>query len=87
MVEVTRKSLGIKAECRYCGSILKFQWEDMKHLEPTDREYGWSRDIEDAMNTLYIVCPVCGKKCFVRDERTGWINGTERAYEDMEKEE
>ena len=75
MVEVLHKSLGLKVKCMYCGSVLKFQWEDMKYLH------------EDSKRTQYIECPVCHEKIFVRDKNLGWINGTARIYEDANKED
>lgn len=84
MVEIIHKGLGIKTECNHCGSVLKFQWNDMKYLNIKDAEYELSPI--HAVKTQYIECPVCHRKIFVRDADSGWINGTERIYEDTSKE-
>lgn len=84
MVEILRKSLGLKVKCIYCGSVLKFQWEDMKYLNKEDIEYKWSPQYADI--TRYIECPVCHEKVFVRDDTCGWIDGVEGIYEGTNEE-
>lgn len=84
MIEILKTSPGIKTECYLCGTVLKFQLWDMKKLEPEDYEY--SEFPEQAPFLKYINCPLCENKCFVRDDRKGWINGTARIYEDKEEE-
>lgn len=85
MVEIIKKGLGIKTECNNCGSVLKFQWNDMKYLTNKDIEY--HRSPIQAQKTQYIECPVCHARKFVRDDIRGWINGTERIYEEKNTEE
>ena len=84
MVDILRKSLGLKVECTYCGSLLKFQWGDMKYLNKEDAEYKWSPQYADI--TRYIECPVCHEKVFVRNDDSGWIRGTVRIYDDSNAE-
>ena len=85
MVEIIHNGFAIKTECKICGAELKFQWNDMKYLTNEDLEYRW--DHIKAQRTRYIECPVCHEKIFVRDNDLGWINGTERIYEDANTEE
>ena len=80
MVEIMHRGFAIKTECRVCGAELKFQWGDMKYLTNKDREYEW--DPIRANKTKYIECPVCHKKVFVRNDDSGWMNGTKRIEED-----
>ena len=80
MIEIINKGLGIETECYYCGTQLKFQWNDMKYLNERDVEYQWSPT--HAQKTRYIECPVCHKKVFVRNDDSGWMNGTKRIEED-----
>ena len=75
MVEILHKSLGLKVKCMYCGSVLKFRWEDMKYLH------------KDSLRTQYIECPVCHTKVCVRDNDFGWLNGVERIYEENNTDE
>ena len=84
MVEIIQDGLAIKTECRVCGAELKFQWNDMKYLTDKDIEYQWSPIY--AQKTQYIECPVCHTKIFVRNDDSGWMNGTERIYEDTNME-
>ena len=74
MVEIIQDGLAIKTECRVCGAELKFKWSDMKYLTDKDLEY------------QYIKCPICHTKIFVRNDDSGWMNGTERIYEDTNVE-
>ena len=60
--------------------MLKFKWSDMKYLTDKDIEYQWSPIY--AQKTQYIECPVCHKKVFVRNDDSGWMNGTKRIEED-----
>ena len=85
MVEIIRKGLGWKVECGYCGSVLKFHLEDMKYLTTEDLEYKLAPRY--AQITQYINCPVCSKKVFVKNDDSGWMNGTERIYEEKDTEE
>ena len=80
MVEIIQDGLAIKTECRVCGAELKFKWSDMKYLTDKDVEYQWSPT--HAQKTRYIECPVCHKKVFVRNDDSGWMNGTKRIEED-----
>ena len=80
MIEILNKGLGIETECYYCGTQLKFQWNDMKYLNERDVEYQWSPT--QARKVRYIECPVCEKKIFVRNDDSGWMNGTKRIEED-----
>ena len=86
MVEIIQNGLAIKTECRVCGAELKFQWNDMKYL--TDKDLEYQRSPIYAQKTQYIECPVCHTKIFVKNDDSGWMNGTERIYEDtnMEKQ-
>ena len=84
MVEIIQDGLAIKTECRVCGAELKFQWNDMKHL--TDKDLEYKRSPIYAQKTQYIECPVCHTKIFVRNDDSGWMNGTERIYEDTNME-
>ena len=84
MVEIMHNGFAIKTECQLCGAELKFQWNDMKYLTNKDREYEW--DPIRAKKTRYIECPTCHTKIFVRDDDSGWMNGTVRIYEDTNKE-
>ena len=84
MVEIIHNGFAIKTECQLCGAELKFQWNDMKYLTNEDLEYRW--DPIKAQRTRYIECPVCHTKIFVRDDDSGWMNGTVRIYEDTNKE-
>ena len=85
MVEVLHRSLGLKVKCMYCGSVLKFHWEDMKYLNKEDPEYRWSPQCAEV--TRYIECPICQEKVFVRDDTCGWINGAEGIFEEKNTEE
>ena len=84
MVEIIQDGLAIKTECRVCGAELKFQWSDMKYLTNKDREY--KLDPIRAQKTRYIECPVCHTKIFVRNDDSGWMNGTVRIYEEKNTE-
>ena len=84
MVEIIQNGLAIKTECRVCGAELKFQWNDMKYL--TDKDLEYQRSPIYAQKTQYIECPVCHTKIFVRNDDSGWMNGTERIYEDTNME-
>ncbi len=84
MVEIIQDGLAIKTECRVCGAELKFQWNDMKYLTDKDIEYQCSPIY--AQKTQYFKCPVCHTKIFVRNDDSGWMNGTERIYEDTNVE-
>lgn len=84
MIEIIHDGHAIKTECRVCGAELKFKWRDMRYLTNKDIEYQYSPI--QAQKTQYIECPVCHAKIFVRDDIHGWINGTERIYEDTNKE-
>ena len=84
MVEIIQDGLAIKTECRVCGAELKFQWNDMKYL--TDKDVEYQRSPIYAQKTQYIECTVCHKKVFVRNDDSGWMNGTERIYEDTNME-
>ena len=84
MVEITHRGFAIKTECNYCGTELKFDWKDMKYLTDKDMEYKWSPAY--SQKTRYIECPVCHEKIFVRNDDSGWMNGTVRVYEDANKE-
>lgn len=84
MVEIMHNGFAIKTECRVCGSELKFQWKDMKYLTDKDIEYQYSPTY--ALKTRYIECPVCHEKVFVRNDDSGWMNGTVRIYEDTNGE-
>ena len=84
MVEIIQDGLAIKTECRVCGAELKFQWNDMKYL--TDKDVEYKRSPIYAQKTQYIECPVCHTKIFVRNDDSGWMNGTERIYEDTNME-
>ena len=84
MVEIIQDGLAIKTECRVCGAELKFQWNDMKYL--TDKDLEYKRSPIYAQKTQYIECPVCHTKIFVRNDDSGWMNGTERIYEDTNME-
>ena len=79
MVEIIDKGL-IKTKCKSCRVALMFQWSDMKYLTDKDIEYQWSPT--HAQKTRYIECPVCHKKVFVRNDDSGWMNGTKRIEED-----
>ena len=83
MVEIIDKGL-IKTKCKSCRVALMFQWSDMKYLTDKDIEYQWSPIY--AQKTQYIECPVCHTKIFVRNDDSGWMNGTERIYEDTNVE-
>ena len=85
MVEIIQDGLAIKTECRVCGAELKFKWSDMKYL--TDKDVEYQRSPIYAQKTQYIKCPVCHTKIFVRNDDSGWMNGTARIYEDTNKEE
>lgn len=85
MIEIINKGLGIKTQCNNCGSVLKFNWNDMKCLTIKDIEY--HHDPIEASKTQYIECPVCHAKKFVRNDDRGWINGTKIIYEETNKEE
>ena len=85
MVEIIQDGLAIKTECRVCGAELKFQWNDMKYL--TDKDLEYQRSPIYAQKTQYIECPVCHTKIFVRNDDSGWMNGTERIYEEKNTEE
>ena len=80
MIEIINKGLGIETECYYCGTQLKFQWNDMKYLNEREVENQWSEK-QDSKGR-YIECPVCEKKIFVRNDDSGWMNGTKRIEED-----
>ena len=84
MVEIIQDGLAIKTECRVCGAELKFQWSDMKYL--TDKDVEYQRSPIYAQKTQYIKCPVCHEKVFVRNDDSGWMNGTERIYEEKNTE-
>lgn len=84
MIEIMHNGFDIKTECRSCGSELKFQWNDMKYLTDKDLEYQWSPIY--AQKTQYIECPVCHTKIFVRNDDSGWMNGTTRIYKDTNNE-
>ena len=84
MVEIIDKGL-IKTKCKSCRVALMFQWNDMKYLTDKDLEYQLSPIY--AQKTQYIECPVCHTKIFVRDDNLGFINGTERIYEEKNIEE
>ena len=83
MVEIIDKGL-IKTKCKSCRVALMFQWSDMKYLTDKDIEYKLSPAY--AKETRYIECPVCHEKIFVRNDESGWMNGTLRIYEDTNKE-
>ena len=85
MVEIIQDGLAIKTECRVCGAELKFQWNDMKYL--TDKDLEYQRSPIYAQKTQYIECPICHTKIFVRNDDSGWMNGTERIYEEKNTEE
>ena len=80
MVEIIHDGFAIKTECKSCGAELKFKWSDMKYLTDKDIEYQWSPIY--AQKTQYIKCPVCHTKIFVRNDDSGWMNGTKRIEED-----
>lgn len=85
MVKVLKKGMGVNYTCYYCGSVLNFYYEDLKHLKNTDPEYNNEYKYSHMMQ--YIYCPICKNKAFVR-EGNRWINGAAPAYkEDLEKEE
>ena len=83
MVEIIDKGL-IKTKCKSCRVALMFQWSDMKYL--TDKDVEYQRSPIYAQKTQYIECPVCHTKIFVRNDDSGWMNGTERIYEDTNME-
>ena len=83
MVEIVHDGFAIKTECRSCGAELKFKWSDMKYLTDKDSEYQLD---PQARKIRYIKCPVCNEKIFVRNDESGWMNGTLRIYEDTNKE-
>lgn len=82
MVEIIDKGL-IKTKCKSCRVALMFQWSDMKYLTDKDSEYQLA---PQARKIRYIKCPVCNEKIFVRNDDSGWMNGTVRVYEDTNKE-
>ena len=84
MVVIIHNGFAIKTECRVCRAELKFQWKDMKYLTDKDVEYKQSPIY--AQKTQYIECPVCHTKIFVRNGGSGWMNGTERIYEEKNTE-
>ena len=84
MVEIIQGGLAIKTECRVCGAELKFKWSDMEYLTDKDVEYQYSPIY--AQKTQYIECPICHTKIFVRNDDSGWMNGTARIYEDVNME-
>lgn len=80
MIEVLKKGTGFKTECRHCGSILKFDLDDMEAISRESDKFPpgpWSR-------VNYIVCPVCGSELFVKlDNR--WVDNIKSVHEGDEK--
>lgn len=76
MIEVLKKGAGFKTECRHCGSILKFDLDDMEAISRGSDKFPpgpWS-------HVNYIVCPVCGSELFVKlDNR--WADNIKSIHE------
>lgn len=76
MVEVLKKSIGFKTECGHCGSILKFDQDDMGAIPRGSKKFPpgpWS-----CVN--YIVCPVCDSDLIVKFDNR-WADNVESIYE------
>lgn len=76
MIEVLKKSAGFKTVCGHCGSILKFDLDDIGTMTRESDKFPpgpWS-------HVNYIVCPVCGSELLVKlDNR--WVDDIKNIYE------
>lgn len=63
---IERKDVSKVHTCECCESILRYEPQDIKTLYPSMAEIEMYGEIAFPMD--YIVCPVCNKKNFIKNE-------------------